>query len=58
MAVRHVQDMPWELSDEYLMAKQGQTRFLDTEQGRAEGLKQFLDDKSFRPGLAAYRRDG
>jgi trans-feruloyl-CoA hydratase/vanillin synthase len=58
MAVRHVQYMPWELSDEYLMAKQGQTRFLDTEQGRAEGLKQFLDDKSFRPGLAPYRRDG
>jgi trans-feruloyl-CoA hydratase/vanillin synthase len=57
MAVRHVQHMPWELSDEYLMAKQGQTRFLDTEQGRAQGMKQFLDDKSFRPGLAGYRRD-
>jgi trans-feruloyl-CoA hydratase/vanillin synthase len=56
-AVRHVQDMAWELSDEYLQAKQGQLRFLDAEQGRAKGLTQFLDEKSFRPGLGGYRRD-
>ena len=56
MAVRHVQGMPWELADEYLMAKSGQTRLLDTEEGRAKGMKQFLDEKSFRPGLGAYRR--
>jgi trans-feruloyl-CoA hydratase/vanillin synthase len=30
--------------------------FLDKSNGRAEGLKQFLDDKSFRPGLGAYKR--
>jgi trans-feruloyl-CoA hydratase/vanillin synthase len=57
-AVRHVQGMPWEISDEYLQAKQAQTRFLDEEQGRAKGLEQFLDEKSFRPGLGGYRRDG
>lgn len=57
-AVRHVVGMPWEASDEYLMAKQGQARFLDPEQGRAQGLKQFLDEKSFRPGLGPMRRDG
>ncbi|HLH98905.1 MAG TPA: p-hydroxycinnamoyl CoA hydratase/lyase [Xanthobacteraceae bacterium] len=57
-AVRHVQGMSWEMSEEYLMAKSAQARFLDPEQGRAKGLKQFLDDKSFRPGLGGYDRDG
>jgi feruloyl-CoA hydratase/lyase len=57
-AVRHVVGMPWEQSDEYLMAKGHQARYLDPEQGRNEGLKQFLDEKSFRPGLAPMRRDG
>jgi trans-feruloyl-CoA hydratase/vanillin synthase len=56
-AVRHVQGMAWELSDEYLQAKQGQLRFLDPEGGRAKGMAQFLDEKSFRPGLGGYRRD-
>jgi trans-feruloyl-CoA hydratase/vanillin synthase len=56
-AVRHVQGMAWELSDEYLMAKSAQARLLDPEQGRSKGLTQFLDEKSFRPGLGPYRRD-
>lgn len=56
-AVRYVQNMPWDMSDEYLSAKQGQTRLYDREQGRTKGLKQFLDEKSFRPGLAGYRRE-
>ena len=34
-----------------------QLRFLDAEAGRAKGLTQFLDEKSFRPGLGGYRRD-
>src|ERR1700704_5220560 len=57
-AVRHVQFMSWEKSDEYLMAKSAQARFLDTQNGRTKGLKQFLDDKTFRPGLGGYKRDG
>jgi trans-feruloyl-CoA hydratase/vanillin synthase len=56
-AVRHVVGLSWEQSDEYLMAKGHQARYLDPEQGRSQGLKQFLDDKSFRPGLGPMRRD-
>jgi trans-feruloyl-CoA hydratase/vanillin synthase len=56
-AVRFVQGMSWEMSDEYLMAKSHQARFLDAEGGRARGMKQFLDEKSFRPGLGGYKRD-
>ena len=39
------------------MSKNDQARLLDPEQGREQGLKQFLDEKSFRPGLQPYRRD-
>ncbi len=56
-AVRFVQGMSWEQSDEYLMTKNQAARFLDAEGGRTQGLKQFLDDKSFRPGLGAYKRE-
>jgi feruloyl-CoA hydratase/lyase len=47
----------WEFANDYLMAKQEQGRFQDPERGREQGLKQFLDDKSIRPGLEAYRRE-
>jgi trans-feruloyl-CoA hydratase/vanillin synthase len=30
---------------------------LDRSNGREEGLKQFLDDKSYRPGLGPYKKD-
>ncbi|GAA4025101.1 p-hydroxycinnamoyl CoA hydratase/lyase [Streptomyces plumbiresistens] len=49
--------MPWELADDYLYAKLEQSQFLDRENGRKAGLEQFLDEKSFRPGLGAYDRD-
>jgi feruloyl-CoA hydratase/lyase len=56
MAVRMVQEMPWEVSDDYLMAKSAQSQLLDPERGRSQGLTQFLDDKSYRPGLSGYKR--
>ena len=55
-ALRHVGEMSWDAAADYLTAKMDQTTQLDTEGGRDLGLKQFLDEKSFRPGLAAYRR--
>ncbi|MFT8246229.1 p-hydroxycinnamoyl CoA hydratase/lyase [Roseomonas sp. BN140053] len=57
-AVRHVTGMEWELSDDYLMAKSAQARLLDPERGREQGMKQFLDEKTFKPGLAGYSREG
>ena len=56
LAFKFSRDMPWELSDEYLMAKQAQTIAADPERGRQKGLKQFLDDKAIRPGLEGYKR--
>jgi trans-feruloyl-CoA hydratase/vanillin synthase len=56
-AARRVRDMPWEDAEDYLFSKLDQLRFLDPEKGREKGMAQFLDDKTYRPGLAAYRRD-
>jgi feruloyl-CoA hydratase/lyase len=53
---RTARTMPWEQAEDYLYAKLEQSQFLDRERARQEGLKQFLDDKSFRPGLGSYDR--
>ena len=55
--VRMVQGLSWEQSDEYLMSKNWALRAIDPESGRSHGLKQFLDEKSFKPGLGAMRRE-
>jgi feruloyl-CoA hydratase/lyase len=57
-AYRRVRDMSYEDAGDYLMAKNDQARLFDPEQGREQGMKQFLDDKSYRPGLQGYRREG
>ncbi|QUH02093.1 p-hydroxycinnamoyl CoA hydratase/lyase [Saccharopolyspora erythraea] len=51
------QEMPWEQAEDYLYAKLEQSQFLDAERGREKGMAQFLDDKSYRPGLSAYSTD-
>jgi len=59
LAYKHCRDMAWEQSEEYLIAKAAQTASADPERGRNTGLTQFLDDKTYRPGLGkAYVRKG
>jgi trans-feruloyl-CoA hydratase/vanillin synthase len=55
-AYRRVRGMSWDDAEDYLFAKNDQLRFLDPEKGREKGMAQFLDEKSYRPGLGAYRR--
>ncbi|MFX7858215.1 p-hydroxycinnamoyl CoA hydratase/lyase, partial [Acinetobacter baumannii] len=43
-------------NEDYLYAKLDQATLRDPEGGREQGLKQFLDDKSIKPGLQAYKR--
>ena len=57
-ACKRVGDMAWDDAEDYLFAKLDQLRFLDPEKGREKGMSQFLDDKSYRPGLGPYRREG
>ena len=52
-AMRRVVDMTYDNAEDYLVRAQESASFFDDE-GRREGLKQFLDDKSFKPGLSSY----
>jgi trans-feruloyl-CoA hydratase/vanillin synthase len=56
-AYRRVLEMNWENAEDYLFAKIDQSRFLDPEKGRERGMSQFLDEKSYRPGLQSYKRE-
>ena len=56
LAYRRVKEMSWDVSEDYLYAKAQQTYSTDPEHGRKQGMDQFLDEKSYRPGLGNYRR--
>ena len=51
------QVMSWDVAEDYLYAKAQQTYSTDPEQGRKKGMDQFLEEKSYRPGLKNYRRE-
>ena len=54
--IRAVREMDVAQAADYLNAKSDALRLRDPEKGRAEATKQFLDEKSFKPGLGAYKR--
>ncbi len=49
-------ELTWEQNEDYLYAKLDQAMHRDPEDGRAQGMKQFLDEKSIKPGLQSYKR--
>jgi len=53
---KRCRELTWEQSEDYLYAKFDQSHLRDPEHGRETGLKQFLDEKSIKPGLESYRR--
>jgi trans-feruloyl-CoA hydratase/vanillin synthase len=55
-ACKRVHDMSWDDAYDYLMAKHDQLILLDPERGRQKAMTQFLDEKTFRPGLGNYDR--
>lgn len=56
-AFKRIGVMDWDMAEDFLSAKAEQTAAQDPEKGRQKGMTQFLDEKSIRPGLQAYRRD-
>ena len=56
LGFRNCQALGWDVAEDYLYAKLEQSQHLDREDGRGEGLKQFLDEKRIRPGLQTYIR--
>ncbi len=57
IAFKFVGTMEVEQAADYLTAKNEQALLIDPERGREQGLKQFLDDKTYRPGLGHYSRE-
>jgi feruloyl-CoA hydratase/lyase len=55
-AIRAVRFMNEPQAADYLNAKSDALRFNDKENSRTQGMKQFLDDKSYRPGFGNFKR--
>ncbi len=55
-AVRAVKTMDMENAYEYLRAKIQALQFMDREGTRARGMEEFLDKKTYRPGLGPVSR--
>ena len=56
LGYKHCATMSIDQAEDYLYAKIEQSQFLDAEHGREQGLEQFLDSKSIKPGLQTYER--
>jgi trans-feruloyl-CoA hydratase/vanillin synthase len=52
-AIRRVREMTYDNAGDYLIRAQEAANSYDNE-GRKEGIKQFIDDKTYKPGLGAY----
>ncbi|QUD88321.1 p-hydroxycinnamoyl CoA hydratase/lyase [Phenylobacterium montanum] len=52
-AIRRVKEMTYDNAEDYLVRAQEAANSFDNE-GRKEGIKQFIDDKTYKPGLGAY----
>jgi feruloyl-CoA hydratase/lyase len=52
-AVRRVREMTYDNAEDYLIRAQEAANMFDGE-GRKEATRQFIDDKTFKPGLGAY----
>ncbi len=55
-AVRRVREMTYDNAEDYLIRAQEAANAFDGE-GRKEATRQFIDQKSFKPGLGAYDKN-
>jgi len=53
-AMRRVREMTYDNAEDYLIRAQEALNWHDTSDGRHHGMSQFLDDKSYKPGLGEY----
>jgi trans-feruloyl-CoA hydratase/vanillin synthase len=55
-AVRSVRGMSQDQAMDYLSCKSDALKFIDPEKGREKAMRQFLDEKVFKPGLGEFKR--
>jgi trans-feruloyl-CoA hydratase/vanillin synthase len=53
-AMRRVREMTYDNAEDYLIRAQEALNWNDRSDGRQAGMKQFLDDKTYKPGLGPY----
>ncbi len=56
-AIRATQDMSWRAASDYLNAKMAEIKIRDAARGHdayAEGIRQFIDEKAYRPVFSPY----
>ena len=56
--VRTVRRMSKDQALDYLNVKSDALKLNDPEKGRQKAMKQFLDEKTFKPGLGDFKREG
>ncbi len=54
-AIRRIGEMTYDNAEDYLIRAQEAANSFDDE-GRKEGIRQFIDEKTYEPGLGAYDR--
>jgi trans-feruloyl-CoA hydratase/vanillin synthase len=54
-AIRRIGEMTFDNAEDYLVRAQEAANSFDNE-GRKEGIRQFIDEKSYKPGLGGYDR--
>lgn len=52
-AIRRVREMTYDNAEDYLVRAQEAANSYDND-GRKEGIRQFIDEKSYKPGLGGY----
>ncbi len=52
-AVRRTVEMTFDNAEDYLIRAQEAANFFDND-GRKEGIRQFIDEKSYKPGVGTY----
>jgi trans-feruloyl-CoA hydratase/vanillin synthase len=56
-AVRRVGEMTYDNAEDYLIRAQEALNWMDKTDGRHMGMQQFLDEKTYKPGLASYDKN-
>jgi trans-feruloyl-CoA hydratase/vanillin synthase len=54
-AIRRVKEMTYDNAEDYLIRAQEAANSFDNE-GRKQGIRQFIDEKTYKPGLGPYDR--
>jgi trans-feruloyl-CoA hydratase/vanillin synthase len=55
-AIRSVREMDVDQAEDYLHAKSEALKLGDPEKGREKAMRQFIDEKSFKPGFGTFKR--